>query len=83
MFFVHPQVNNAGATFKGCILDCPPDACASLLDTNVVSVIRVTHAFAPEMCRRGKGLIINIGSATGWISQATKGVYSASKHAVR
>lgn len=83
MFFVDPQVNNAGATFKGCILDCPPDACASLLDTNVVSVIRVTQAFAPAMCRRGKGLIINIGSATGWISQATKGVYSASKHAVR
>lgn len=60
------------------------------------------------MCARGRGVIVNVGSATGYVSQvrrkgggkrlaaaparlsdpsplaqATKGVYSASKHAVR
>ena len=49
----------------------------------VVSIVRVTRAFAPAMARRGRGVVLNVGSATGWVAQATKGLYSASKHAVR
>jgi len=48
-------INNAGATFKGTILDSPPAACGALLDVNVVGVVRVAQAFAREqrVGRRG------------------------------
>lgn len=106
-------VNNAGATFKGTILDCPPAACAALLDVNVVGAIRVTQAFAgggcvrgggrgrrpggrsppppraharpparshphplplapAPMCARGRGVIVNVGSATGYVAQVSE-----------
>lgn len=77
-------VNNAGVTFKGTQLDADVAATAKLFDCNVMGVLRATKAFTTTgMVRRGRGLIANVGSATGYIYQSTKSAYSASKHAVK
>lgn len=76
-------VNNAGMTFKGTVLDSDVSETARLFGTNVFGLLRATQAFTEKMVSRGRGLVVNVGSATGYIHQATKSSYSASKHAVR
>lgn len=76
-------VNNAGMTFKGTVLDSEVSATARLFNANVFGLLRTTHAFTRAMVARGRGLIVNVGSATNYVHQATKSSYSASKHAVR
>ena len=76
-------VNNAGMTFKGTLLDSSVAETARLFDANVFGLLRATQAFSKQMVARGRGLVANVGSATGYIHQATKSSYSASKHAVR
>ena len=76
-------VNNAGMTFKGTVLDAEVSETARLFETNVFGLLRVTKAFSTQMVSRGRGLVVNVGSATGYIHQATKSSYSASKHSVR
>ena len=76
-------VNNAGMTFKGTVLDSDVSETARLFGTNVFGLLRATQAFSPQMVSRGRGLVVNVGSATGYIHQATKSSYSASKHSVR
>lgn len=87
----HPQVdvlvNNAGAEFPTPI-DGPPgdsdaDAVArwaTLLDNNVVSMLRLTRALLPQM--RSGSNVINQSSIWGQIGVAGFSAYSASKHAV-
>ena len=76
-------VNNAGMTFKGTALDSAVAETARLFDTNVFGLMRSTQAFSRGMVLRGRGLVVNVGSATGYVHQVTKSSYSASKHAVR
>ena len=76
-------VNNAGMTFKGTVLDSDVSETARLFGTNVFGLLRATQEFTRAMVLRGRGLVVNVGSATGYIHQATKSSYSASKHAVR
>ena len=76
-------INNAGMTFKGTVLDSEVSETARLFDANVFGLLRATKAFVPQMVSRGRGLVVNVGSATGYIHQATKSSYSASKHSVR
>jgi NAD(P)-dependent dehydrogenase (short-subunit alcohol dehydrogenase family) len=58
-------VNNAGIAGAGRSIDefTGADA-AAVLDTNVVGVVRVMHAFLP-LLRRGGGVVVNVGSGLG------------------
>ena len=58
------------------------DKYAGIIDTNVVGLIRVTHAFAKPMVAKGRGHIINLGSYLGLRTVPTASAYAASKHAV-
>ncbi|KAI8442095.1 hypothetical protein MSG28_005727 [Choristoneura fumiferana] len=49
------------------------------LDANVASVTRMTGLALPGMVKRGKGVIINIGSASSIIPSPLLTVYAASK----
>ena len=60
-------INNAGATFKGTALDSEVSATARLFDANVFGLLRATQALTKQMVARGRGLVVNIGSATGYI----------------
>lgn len=51
----------------------------SLLNCNVMSQIKVTQLVLPDMVKRGKGLVINISSATARFVVPYGALYSASK----
>jgi NAD(P)-dependent dehydrogenase (short-subunit alcohol dehydrogenase family) len=75
-------INNAG--FE---LACPVEALSDELlsrqfDTNVLGVVRMVRAVAPEMRSRNRGVLINLSSVVGWVTFPYTSAYAASKHAV-
>ena len=55
---------------------------ASIVETNVTGLMRVTGAVAPGMVERDRGHIVNLGSISGFKPYAGGTVYAASKFAV-
>ncbi len=55
---------------------------ASIIETNVVGLIRVTHKLIAGMLERDYGHVINIGSTSGLQPYATGTLYAGSKYAV-
>ncbi|AZZ56512.1 SDR family NAD(P)-dependent oxidoreductase [Rathayibacter iranicus] len=60
-------VNNAGihGSSSG-IDDLTADAMASVLDTNVLGIVRVTQAALPLLRRSSAPVIVNVASGVGW-----------------
>ncbi|HWC84421.1 MAG TPA: SDR family NAD(P)-dependent oxidoreductase [Pseudonocardiaceae bacterium] len=59
-------VNNAGiAGSRMPIEDYTGADLTALLDTNVVGLVRVTHAFLPLLRRSAHGVVVNVGSGLG------------------
>lgn len=56
---------------------------ASIVETNVIGMIRVSHAIAKGMVARGRGHIVNVGSVAGQRVYRHGSIYNASKYAVR
>ena len=77
-------VNNAGHDVGGRSLfhQGSADQWASIIDTNVTGLIRVTRAVIPGMLERNRGHIVNIGSVSGIYPYATGTIYAGSKFAV-
>jgi NADP-dependent 3-hydroxy acid dehydrogenase YdfG len=77
-------VNNAGHDEGGRrrFDEGSADTWSSIIETNVIGLIRATRAVIPGMIERDRGHIVNIGSIAGISSYATGTIYSASKHAV-
>ena len=76
-------VNNAGAEYPTPISEQTPEATAawaSLLDNNVLSMVRLTQAMLPLMPRGAS--VINQSSIWGKTGVAGFSAYSASKHAI-
>ena len=76
-------VNNAGAEYPTPISEKTPEATAawaSLLDNNVLSMVRLTQAMLPLMPRGAS--VINQSSIWGKTGVAGFSAYSASKHAI-
>ena len=76
-------VNNAGTEYPTPLADTTPNAMArwsSLLDNNVTSMVRLTHALLPLMPLGAS--IINQSSIWGQTGVADFSAYVASKHAV-
>lgn len=46
---------------------------------NVVSIVDLTHAFIPNMLKKGEGAIVNVGSTASFYPLAYQAVYAASK----
>jgi 3-hydroxy acid dehydrogenase/malonic semialdehyde reductase len=77
-------INNAGHDFGGRrpFHEGSAEQWADIIETNVVGLVRVTHALISGMRERNRGHIVNIGSIAGTRPYATGTLYSASKHAV-
>jgi NAD(P)-dependent dehydrogenase (short-subunit alcohol dehydrogenase family) len=75
-------INNAGLGLLAPMAETPDEQLARQLDVNVRGLARVTRAFVPEMCRRGKGRVINVGSLAGVSVLPWFGAYAATKFAV-
>jgi NAD(P)-dependent dehydrogenase (short-subunit alcohol dehydrogenase family) len=75
-------VNNAGTSLIGAVEETSVAEAASLFDTNVFSILRVSQAVLPHMRAQRSGRIINVSSVLGFLPAPYMGIYSASKHAV-
>jgi short-subunit dehydrogenase len=75
-------INNAGIGRGGALEVTPLTEIRKVLEVNVIGLMEVTKAFIP-MLRKGKGLIINIGSTSSLLAFPGASAYSASKFAVR
>ena len=75
-------INNAGLGIAAPMETVSISDVASVLDTNVIGIIRTIQAVLPQMRRQGSGLILNISSIGAEIGLPYRGVYSASKAAV-
>lgn len=80
-------VNNAGTEYPTPLVSGPPEVQAqavarwtSLLDNNVVGMVRLTQALLPLMARGAN--VINQSSIWGKTGVAGFSAYSASKHAI-
>ncbi|AVO54336.1 SDR family oxidoreductase [Ectopseudomonas mendocina] len=74
-------INNAGYGAMGPLLDGGAEAMRKQFETNVFSIVGVTHAFFP-LLRRSRGLVVNIGSVSSVLVTPFAGAYCASKAAV-
>ncbi|MFG1992354.1 SDR family NAD(P)-dependent oxidoreductase [Actinoplanes sp. NPDC048988] len=75
-------VNNAGYGLFGALELTGDDEIRSLLEVNVLGLIRATRAVLPMMRRQRSGRIVNIGSVGGFTAVPGSGAYSVSKFAV-
>jgi ketoreductase len=77
-------VNNAGRSGGGVTADLAEDLWLDVIDTNLHSVFRVTHAVLNKggMRAKDRGRIINIASTAGKQGVVLGAPYSASKHGV-
>jgi NADP-dependent 3-hydroxy acid dehydrogenase YdfG len=56
---------------------------ASIIETNVIGMIRTCHAVIPGMLVRGRGHVVTLGSTAGLKAYPGGTIYNASKFAVR
>jgi len=77
---IYGVILNAGITYFGPHLDLPWEQFEKLLDTNVVSNVRLTNLFLPYLIEKdqGGGLML-VTSLTGMIPAPFQTAYSASK----
>ena len=76
-------INNAGnAHGLSTIQDGDVDDWDAMIDINVKGLLYVSKAIIPQMTKRNKGFIVNIGSIAAKDVYTNGNVYCASKHAV-
>jgi NAD(P)-dependent dehydrogenase (short-subunit alcohol dehydrogenase family) len=78
---VEVVVNNAGIGQVGSPLDSSLDTARQQLETNYLSILSMTQAFAPVLARNGGGAFVNVLSVVSWIANPILTTYSASKAA--
>jgi NAD(P)-dependent dehydrogenase (short-subunit alcohol dehydrogenase family) len=75
-------VNNAGYGYLAAIEEGEDEAVRALFEANVFGLIDMTKAVLPIMRAQRGGLIVNVSSVGGLVSQAATGYYHATKYAV-
>ena len=78
---VQVVVNNAGVLHVGVPLSASLDAARVELETNYLSLVSITQAFAPVLERDGGGALVNVLSVFSWVATPLLTTYSASKAA--
>ena len=74
-------VNNAGVLNVNIPLSASLDVARVELETNYLSLVSMTQAFAPVLERNGGGAFVNMLSVFSWVSSPLISTYSASKAA--
>ena len=75
-------VNNAGFEISGPGELMPIAEIRAMFETNLFGTVRMMQACIPGMRERERGVIVNVSSLAGRISQPYGHFYAASKHAV-
>ena len=74
-------VNNAGVLNVSIPLSASLDVARVELETNYLSLVSMTQAFAPVLERNGGGAFVNLLSVYSWVAMPLISTYSASKAA--
>ena len=72
-------INNAGHGLQGPFLDGPLDAALAMVQLDIASLTAITHLFAQDMRRRGRGKILLVASLLAYQGVQNFAVYSAAK----
>ena len=75
-------VNNAGFGQFGPLIDIDQDKLWQQFQTNTFSPLSIAQQVVPSMKAQGAGLVVNIGSISGFVSTPFAGAYCASKAAL-
>ena len=75
-------VNNAGVVFGGPFLDVPLAQHRATYRVNVEGLVAVTHTFLPDLVEQGRGHLVNVASASGFVGLPDGATYASSKWAV-
>lgn len=76
---VEVLVNNAGILIFDAFNHAPIEKTETLLMLHVVTATKLCRLFAPAMCERGKGYILNMSSMSAWMAMPSIACYNASK----
>ena len=76
-------VNNAGLGKANLFLEQPEEEINELIETNVISLIKLTQKAAKVMKEQGRGHIINLSSSLAMLPTYPFAVYTATKSAVK
>jgi NAD(P)-dependent dehydrogenase (short-subunit alcohol dehydrogenase family) len=76
-------VNNAGVLASGPFAEMPAEAHLRMVEVNVAGVIHGAAAAHPHLRRSGRGLLLNLCSASALYGQPTLATYGATKAAVK
>jgi NAD(P)-dependent dehydrogenase (short-subunit alcohol dehydrogenase family) len=76
-------VNNAGVLASGPFSDMPADVHRRMVDVNVTGVVNGSLEGFPFLQRSGRGLLLNLCSASSLYGQPALATYGATKAAVR
>ncbi len=75
-------VNNAGQMTGGLLEEQDMDAVYAMFQVNLVAVAHLTHRVLPHMLARGRGMVVNNTSISGYASFPAASTYAASKAGV-
>lgn len=76
-------INNAGIALFGRIDEIPTQKWEQLMELNLITPMRLTTHFLPEMIERKTGHIVNISSVAGWCAPGGLTHYATSKFGLR
>lgn len=71
-------VNNAGFGYRSCFHDGDIEVYKNMVNTHVLTTMKLTHAALPDMIANRNGAIINVSSVSGFITWGSP-IYSATK----
>ncbi|HTB83658.1 MAG TPA: SDR family oxidoreductase [Candidatus Sulfotelmatobacter sp.] len=72
-------VNNAGFGLHGAFSELPLKRQLEIVQVNIAALVELTGLFLPDMLRRNRGGILNVGSVAGFVPGPHMAVYYASK----
>lgn len=72
-------INNAGHGLQGPFADTPLDAALAMVQLDIASLTAVTHVFAQDMRKRGRGKILLVASLLAYQGVENFAVYAAAK----
>jgi short-subunit dehydrogenase len=72
-------VNNAGFGLHGAFTELPLKRQLEIVQVNIAALVELTGLFLPDMLRRNRGGILNVGSVAGFVPGPQMAVYYASK----
>lgn len=75
-------INNAGIGSGGMLDEVPIEIFRRVIDINLMGMVNGCHLFIPVMKKAGRGHILNVASAAGFVSLPQMSAYNCSKAAV-